>query len=116
MYEEIRQDTIFIMLYGVVIAMATIACCYLLFRDGNAFDREVTPPVRLRRWTAVLFASIAMSHLWYLPIFFLSSNEDIITVDLIGGILDSVTFFPLAIAVLFVMLQDRRRPMWGLLP
>jgi len=112
MYEEIQQDTIFIMLYGVVIAMATIACCYLLFRDGNAFDREVTPPLRLRRWTAVFFASIALNHLWYLPIFFLSSNEDIITVDLIGGILDSVTFFPLAIAVLFVMLQDRRRPLW----
>lgn len=112
MYDEIRQDTIFIMLYGVVIAMATIACCYLLFRDGNAFDRDVTPPVRLRRWTAVLFASIALNHLWYLPIFFLSSNEDIITVDLIGGVLDTLTFFPLAIVVLFVMLQDRRRPLW----
>jgi AraC-like DNA-binding protein len=112
MYEEIRQDTIFIMLYGVVIAMAAIACCYLLFRDGNAFDREVTPPLRLRRWTAVLFASIAMNHLWYLPIFFLSSNEDVIAVDLIGGVLDTLTFFPLAIVVLFVMLQDRRRPLW----
>ena len=32
--------------------------------------------------------------------------------DLVGGLLDSMTVFPLAIIVLFVMLQDRRRPLW----
>ena len=33
-------------------------------------------------------------------------------VDLVGGILDTMTFFPLAIIVLLTMLQDRRRPLW----
>ena len=33
-------------------------------------------------------------------------------IDLTGGLLDSMTLFPLAIIVLFVMLQDRQRPLW----
>ena len=32
--------------------------------------------------------------------------------DLVGGLLDSMTVIPLEIAVLFVMLQDRQRPLW----
>ena len=33
-------------------------------------------------------------------------------IDLIGGLLDCMTLFPVAIIVLFAMLQDRRRPLW----
>ena len=79
MYDQIREDTVYIMLYTVVTAMALIASCYLLFRQGNAFARDVTPPVRLRRWTAAYFAAAALSHLWYMPIFFLTSSEDMLT-------------------------------------
>ena len=111
MYEQIREDTLFIILYSVVTAMAMMASCYLLFRRGNAIA-DVTPPVRLRRWTGLFFASTVLNHVWYMPIFFLSSSEDIVMTDLIGGLLDSMTVFPLAIIVLFVMLQDRRRPLW----
>ena len=32
--------------------------------------------------------------------------------DLVGGLLDSMTVFPLAIIVMLNMLQDRRRPLW----
>lgn len=32
MYEQIREDTLYIMLYAVVTAVAMIASCYLLFR------------------------------------------------------------------------------------
>ena len=42
MYEQIREDTLYIMLYAVVTATALIASCYLLFRQGNAFARDVT--------------------------------------------------------------------------
>lgn len=112
MYDQIREDTVYIMLYTVVTAMALIASCYLLFRQGNAFARDVTPPLRLRRWTAAFYAAFALNHLWYMPIFFLSSSEDIMTFDLIGGLLDSMTFMPLAIIVLLTMLQDRHRPVW----
>ena len=65
MYDQIREDTLFIILYSVVTAMAMIASCYLLFRDGNAFAADITPPVRLRRWTAAYFAAAALCHLWY---------------------------------------------------
>ena len=50
--------------------------------------------------------------MWYMPIIFLSSNEDIRLCDLIGGLLDCMTVFPLMIVVLFTMLQDLRRLLW----
>ena len=92
--------------------MALMASCYLLFRRGNAFAPEIMPPVRLRRWTAVLFASITLTRAWYMSIIFLKSADSVKIVDLIGGMLDCMTFFPLAIIVLLTMLQDRRRPLW----
>ena len=112
MYDQIRGDTLYIMLYAVVTAIAVIACCYLLFRRANAIAPDITPPLRLRRWTAAFFASFALNHLWYMPILFHISNEDIVMIDLTGGLLDSVTLIPLAIIVLFVMLQDRQRSLW----
>ena len=113
MYEEhIREDVLFCMLYAAVAMMSVIACCYLLFRRGNAFAPNVTSPVRLRRWTAILFGAMAFSHLWYLPILFYSTPGDVMKVYLVGALLDSMTIFPLAAIVLLTMLQDRRRPLW----
>ncbi len=112
MYDQIREDTFYIMLYAVVTALALMASCYLLFRRGNAFAPEITTPTRLRRWTAVLFAAFALNHAWYMPLFFLNSGDDVMMIDLIGGLLDNITIFPLAIVILFTMLQDRRRPLW----
>ena len=87
MYDQIREDPLYIMLFAVVIAMAMMASCYLLFRRANAIAPDVTPPVRLRRWTAALFASIALGHMWYMPLFFLTSAEDVRSYDLVGGLL-----------------------------
>ena len=56
MYDHIREDTLFAMLYAAVTAMALLASCYLLFRRGNAIAPDITPPARLRRWTAVYLA------------------------------------------------------------
>jgi len=112
MYNQIGEDALFIMLYGVVTAMSVIASFYLLFRRANAIAPDITPPARLRRWTAAYFASIALNHVWYMPIFFLTSSEDIRLCDLIGGLLDCMTVLPLSIVVLLVILQDRRRPLW----
>ena len=92
--------------------MAMMASCYLLLRRGNAFALDITPPLRLRRWTAVLFASITLDRAWYMLILFHISSESVKIIDLVGGVLDSMTFFPLAITVLLTMLQDRRRPLW----
>ena len=101
------------MLYAVVAALNLVACCYLLFRRGNAFAPGITPPVRLRRWTAVFFAAMTLSHLWYMPSIYLTSSEDKMLCYDIGEILDYMTTFPLAIVILFTMLQDRKRPLWS---
>ena len=100
------------MLYAVVAALNLVACCYLLFRRANAIAPNVTPPVRLRRWTAAFFAFMTLSHLWYMPSIYLTSSEDKMLCYDIGGMLDCMTTFPLAIVILFTMLQDRRRPLW----
>ena len=112
MYDQIREDIFFFMFYASVAMLSLIACCYLLFRRANAIVPDVTPPVRLRRWTAAFFAAIALCHLWYLPTYFLTSPDDMMLGGLIAGLLDSMTVIPLTIVVLLVMLQDRRRPLW----
>ena len=92
--------------------MAMMASCYLLLRRANAIAPEITPPMRLRRWTGVFFAFIALNRMWYMQLIFLESGDDIKMVDLAGGLLECMTLAPLAIAILFAMLQDRRRPLW----
>ncbi len=113
MYDQIREDTFFLMFYASVAMLSLIACCYLLFRRANAIAPDVTPPVRLRRWTATFFAAIAICHMWYLPTYFLTSPDDVMRSSLIAGMLDCMTVIPLTIIVLLVMLQDRRRPLWS---
>ena len=113
MYDQpLPQNIPFYMLYAAVATTAIIACCYLLLRKGNAFSPDKNPPVRLRRWTAALFASMALANLWYLPTAFLTSSEDIKQGLYVGAMLDFLICFPLAIAVMFIMLQDRCRPLW----
>ena len=112
MYDQIRGDTLLAIFYGGVTVMAMMASCYLLLRRANAIAPEITPPICLRRLTGVFFAFIALNNVWYMQIIFLESSDDIKMTDLIGGLLESVTLAPLAIAILFAMLQDRRRPLW----
>ena len=99
-------------LYGAAAMLSLVACCYLLLRRANAIAPDVTSPERLRRWTAALFASMTLSHVWYMPEFYLSSAEDVLLCNLVGGTLDFMTLVPLGIIVLLSMLQDRRRPLW----
>jgi AraC-like DNA-binding protein/nitrate reductase NapE component len=113
MFGQLPFDLMFLMmLYAAGTVMATIACLYLLLRRGNAFAPDVTPPARLRRWTAVFFAVIALGHLWYLPPVMLTSADAILLSLLIGVLLDCLLTVPLAIVILLCMLQDRQRPLW----
>ena len=113
MYEqEFQGDILYMMLYAVVAALNLVACCYLLFRRGNAFASDITSSIRLRRWTAAFFAAMTLSHLWYMPSIYLTSSEDKLLCYSVGALLDYMTTFPLAIVILFAMLQDRRRPLW----
>ena len=112
MYEPISGYTLYLMFFAGVTVLNLIACCYLLFRRGNAIAPDVTPPVRLRRWTAAFLGACTLSHLWYAPLIYLTATEDIMMHNFVCVLLDILTVFPLAIAVLFTMLQDRRRPLW----
>ena len=107
-----QEELLFYMLYTTAAVLSLIACCYLLFRRANAIAPDITSPVRLRRWTAVFFAALTLSHLWYLPSVFLSSVDDILLCNSIGALLDCMIVYPLMIVVLLCMLQDRRRPLW----
>ena len=112
MFGQISLDVILLFkLYGVGAAVAAGACLYLVLRRANAFAPEVTPPVRLRRWTAAFFAVLAIGHLWYLPAAVLT-DEDFTVCMLVSGLLDCVTVIPLVTVLLLCMLQDRQRPLW----
>ena len=112
MYEQILEDVIFGMLYAVVAVLAALGCVYLLFRRGNAFAADVTPPLRLRRWAAAFLAVIALGHVWYLPGTMMADGEAVERWTLIGGLLDCLLTIPVALVVMLCMLQDKRRPLW----
>ena len=112
MYDQIQEDAIYVMLYAVVTVLAALGCIYLLFRRGNAFAADVTPPLRLRRWAAAFLAVIALGHVWYLPAMVFSSSEAVERCMLIGGLLDCLLTIPVALVVMLCMLQDKRRPLW----
>ena len=103
---------VLLMLYTVGTTVAATACIYLLFRRGNAFAPRIRTPRRLRRWTAVFFAAVALGHLWYLPSVMFTSGDEVMLCMLIGALLDCLVVIPLAIVVMLCMLQDRRRPLW----
>ena len=111
MYEHILEDAIFVMLYAVVTVLAALGCVYLLFRRGNAFAADVTPPLRLRRWAAAFLTVIALGHVWYLPGTMMADGEAVERWTLIGGLLDCLLTIPVALAVMLCMLQDKRRPL-----
>lgn len=112
MYEQILEDAIFMMLYAVVTVLAALGCVYLLFRRGNAFAADVTPPLRLRRWTAAFLAVIALGHVWYWPGTMMADGDAATLWMLIGGLLDCLLTIPVALVVMLCMLQDKRRPLW----
>ena len=112
MLEQQVLKTIFLVFYGAVAALNMSACLYLLLRRSNAIAPDITSPARLRRWTAAFFAASALSHLWNLPVFLLSSPSDVMLSYLVGALLDCMTIGPLALILLITMLQDRRRPLW----
>ncbi len=112
MCEQQLLNSLFYVFYGGVAALNMVASVYLLFRRSNAFAPDVTSPVRLRYWAAAFFAASALSHLWNLPVFFLTSRDDVVLGYLVAGLLDCMTVGPLAIVMLLAMLQDRQRPLW----
>ena len=102
---------LYLLLHGAGTAVSVVLCLYLLLCRGKAIAPDITPPARLRRWTAALFGIMAMAHVWW--ILFYTFLDD--TRSLIYGLLvaiDCMTLPPVFIGTLLTMLQDRRRPLW----
>lgn len=99
---------LFFILYGVSGVVPLMAALYLLLRRGNAIAPGVTPPVRLRRWTASFFAVATLGHVWWL-LFYIYSGDLQSVAYLVIVMLDCVLMFTTFAGTLLAMLQDRRR-------
>ncbi len=102
---------LFFILYGITGLLPFLAAIYLLLRRGNAIAPDVTPPLRLRRWTASFFAVSTLAHVWWLLFYFYSGDQDSVAY-LVLVMLDSVLLFTTFAGTLLAMLQDRRRSVW----
>jgi len=110
-YLSITRDIVFVLLYGGVIALELLAALYLLLRKGNAFVSGIEPPVRLRRWAAVLMAGLALGHLYWLYVVFNYS----VALYFTGCLLDMLLMIIPASGIMLSMLQDRKRHVWPIL-
>lgn len=110
--QQLYSDLVYVMFYGGVTLLALVAGAYLLFRRGNAIAPEITPPLRLRRWVAAFFVLMALGHVWWLLLTCFRVISDPWLAIVVGAGLDSMTLVPAMMAMLLVMLQDRRRPLW----
>ncbi len=109
--QAILQDIFFVILYGGVIMLDTVASLYLLLRRANAIAPEVTSPVRLRRWAALFLIALALSHVFWILYALAPSPIKYLTVC---G-LDILLYIPTIAGILLSMLQDRHRPSWPVL-
>ena len=102
---------LFFVLYGVTGVVPLLAALYLLLRRANAIAPGVTPPVRLRRWTAAFFGVATLAHVWWL-LFYIFCRDLNSFCYLVLAMLDCVLLFVAFASMLQAMLQDRRRPVW----
>lgn len=109
--QAILKDIFFVILYGGVIMLDTVAALYLLLRRANAIAPEVTSPVRLRRWAALFLIALALSHIFW--ILFALDPSPIKYLTVCG--LDILLYIPTIAGILLSMLQDRHRPSWPVL-
>ena len=114
MYEEqqLYNDLVYVMFYGGITFLALVAGVYMLFRRGNAIAPEITPPLRLRRWTAAFFALVVLGHVWWALLACFHVISDPWIAIIVGAGLDCLTLVPVLMVMLLAMLQDRRRPLW----
>jgi len=105
-------NILFYICYGAMAQLALAGCLYLLLRRNNAFTTDITSPLRLRRWMAFTYASVAMSHVWWLLFFYGQEGGDPASRILLCRGLDVIFNWSATFYTMLVMLQDRRRPLW----
>ncbi len=106
------DNLIFFTLYGGAVMLSLVASLYLLLRPVSVFNTNITSPLRLRRWMAATFFTLAMSHVWWLLLYYGHLGGDPSFVILLCTGLDILFSWVTTFYSLLVMLQDRRRPLW----
>ncbi len=101
---------LFFTCYGGMALSALLGCFYLLFRRNNAFSSDITSPLLLRRWTAVTYATVFMSHTWWMLFFYMQDGDNLDNRLLLCRCLDFSINWSATFYTMLVMLQDRRRP------
>ncbi|MCR5333822.1 MAG: hypothetical protein K6E45_02725, partial [Bacteroidaceae bacterium] len=82
-------------------------------RRNTVFATDITSSLRLRRWMAATCASVAMSHLYWLLLYYNQADSgDPTSRILLCRILDILFNWSVTFYTMLVMLQDRRRPLW----
>ena len=104
-------STLYLLLHGAGTAISVVLCLYLLLCRGKAIAPDITPPARLRRWAAALFAVMALAHVWWMLFYTYSDDTSSVIYGLLVAI-DCITLPPVFVGTLLTMLQDRRRPLW----
>ena len=102
---------LFLLLYGGAAVTALILCLYLALGRSNAIAPAVTPPARLRRWTAALFGITALGHTWWFLAYLYSGYEKS-WAYVVCSVLDCVTLTVTFAGTMLSMLQDRHHPIW----
>ena len=111
-FEQIpARFTLFFMVYGGTALVALLACIYLWLRRVSIFAPAITPPVAVRRWTAIFFAFVFLGHVWW-ELFYIFSGEMYSVMCMVFAVLDSLALLTTLPGMLFAMLQDRKRPVW----
>ncbi len=101
---------LFFIIYGGATMLAFMASIYLLLlRPVSVFNIDITPPLRLRRWMSATFASVAVSHLWWLFLYYYHGDADPTGHLLFCRCLDVLLNWSVTFHTMLVMLQDRRR-------
>ena len=110
--QQSLQDFFFLIIYGGITMLAIAAGLYLWMRRSNAIAPSITPPKALRRWTAVFFFAVALSHVWWYVLGVHWLTDDRLIRNITAVTLDHITLVPLVMAILLRMLQDRQRRLW----
>ena len=108
-----EAEILFFTCYGAMTFWALMSCLYLLLRRNNAFATDITSSLRLRRWMAASCASVAVSHVWWMLLYYgQADGSDPAGRILLCRVLDVLFHLSVIFYTMLVMLQDRRRPLW----
>ncbi len=106
------QEFLYHTLFACIATLALAASAHLWLYRYNGIAPDIIPPLRLRRWTAAFFAAVGVNQLCWLFIYYSPLEGDLFNRALLCTALDAMLSAPMLLCTMFVMLQDRRRPLW----